>query len=55
MSSIQKMCARGIESPETGELFRVGDRSMSRERRGFRDQLSDDRNAQNLFNKVLEM
>jgi hypothetical protein len=42
-----------IKRPETGELFRVGDRSMSQERRRWRDRLSDDRNAQDLFKGLL--
>ena len=39
-----------IERPEIGELFRVDDRSV---RRRLRDRLSDDRNAQNLFKRLL--
>jgi len=38
-----------IKKPETGELLRVGCRSVSQERRRLRDRLRDDRNAQNLF------
>jgi len=44
---------RRIKRPEIGELFRVGDRSVSQERRRLRDRLSDDRNAQNLFKGFL--
>jgi hypothetical protein len=44
---------RRIKRLEIGELFRVGDRSVSQERRGLRDRLSDDRNAQNLFQGLL--
>ena len=42
-----------IKRPEIGELFRVGDRSVSQGRRRLRDRLSDDRNAQNLFKGLL--
>jgi hypothetical protein len=45
---------RRIERPEIGELFRLGYRSVSQERRRLRDRLSDDRNAQNLFKWVFE-
>jgi hypothetical protein len=31
----------------------VGDRSVSQERRGLRDRLSDDRNTQDLFKGLL--
>jgi hypothetical protein len=44
---------RRIKRPETGELFRVGDRSVSQEQRKLRNRLSDDRNAQNLFKGLL--
>jgi hypothetical protein len=40
-------------SLEIGGLFRVGDRSVSQERRRWRDRLSDDRNAQDLFKGFL--
>ena len=43
---------RRIKRLEIGELFRVGDRSVSLERRGLRDRLGDDRNAQNLFKRL---
>jgi hypothetical protein len=43
-----------IKGPEIGELLRVGERSMSRERRRWRERLSDDRNAQDLFKRLLE-
>jgi hypothetical protein len=42
-----------IKRPEVGELFRVGDRSVSKERRRLRDRPSDDRSAQNLFKRLL--
>ena len=42
-----------IKRPEVGELFRVGDRSMSLERRRLRDRPSDDRSAQDLFKWLL--
>ncbi len=42
-----------MKRPEIGELFRVGDRSVSQERRRMRDRLSDDRNAQNLSKGLL--
>jgi len=35
-------------------ILNVGCRSMSQERRGLRDRLSDDRNAQDLFKGFLE-
>jgi hypothetical protein len=35
-------------------MLKVGDRSVSQERRGLRDRLSDDRNAQDLFKGFLE-
>ncbi len=38
-----------IKRPQIGEPSRVGDRSMSQERRRLGDRLSDDRDAQNLF------
>jgi hypothetical protein len=41
--------AGGLGVREIGELFRVGDRSVSQERRRLRDRLSDDRNDQDLF------
>jgi hypothetical protein len=44
---------RRIKRLEIGELFRVGYRSVSPERRRLRDRLSDDRNAQNLFKGFL--
>jgi hypothetical protein len=44
---------RGIERPERGELLQAGGRSVSQERRRWRDRLSDDRNAQNLFKRLL--
>jgi hypothetical protein len=44
---------RRIKRPEIGELFRVGDRSVSQRRRRLRDRLSNDRNAQNLFKTLL--
>jgi hypothetical protein len=47
------LSGRRIERLESGELFRVGDRSVSQEQRGLRERLSDDRNAQNLFKGLL--
>ena len=44
---------RRIKRPERGERFRVGERSVRQERRGLRDRLSDDRNTQNLFKRLL--
>jgi hypothetical protein len=44
---------RRIKRLEIGELFRVGCRSVSQERRRLKDRLSDDRNAQNLFKGLL--
>lgn len=44
---------RRIERLEIGELFQAGDKSVSQERKGLRDRLSDDRNAQNLFKRLL--
>ena len=44
---------RRIRRPGIGELLRVGDRSLSQERRKLRARLSDDRNAQNLFKRLL--
>ena len=38
---------------EIRELFRVGDRSVSQERRRLRDRLSDDQNAHDLFKGLL--
>jgi len=38
---------------EIRELFRVGDRSVSQERRRLRDRLSDDQNAHDLFKGYL--
>jgi hypothetical protein len=35
-------------------MLNAGDGSVSQERRGLRDRLSDDRNAQNLFKGFLE-
>jgi hypothetical protein len=35
----------GLRGREIGELFQVGDRSVSQERRSLRDRLSDDRRA----------
>jgi hypothetical protein len=35
-------------------MLKVGDRSVSQEQRRLRDRLSDDRNAQDLFNGLLE-
>ena len=43
----------GIKKPEIGELLRVGDRSVNKERRRLRDRLSDERNAQSLFKGFL--
>ena len=34
-------------------ILNVGERSVSQERRRLRDRLSDDRNAQNLFKRLL--
>ena len=45
--------AGGLRGWEIGELFRVGDRSVSQERRRLRDRLSDNRNAQDLLNGLL--
>jgi hypothetical protein len=39
----------GLRGREIGELFRVGDRSVSQGRKRLRDRLSDDRNTQDLF------
>jgi hypothetical protein len=44
---------RGIKRLEKGELFRVGERSVSQERRRLRDRLSDDRNAQDSLKQLL--
>ena len=44
--------AGGLRGREIGELFRVGDRSVSQEQKRLRDRLSHDRNAQNLFKWV---
>ena len=38
-----------LRGREIGELFRVGERSVSKQLRRLRDRLSDNRNAQNLF------
>jgi len=43
---------RGIEGPEIGELFWLGDRSVRQGRRAPWDRLSDDRNAQDLFKQL---
>jgi len=47
------LAGRRIKRLEIGELFRVGDRSVSQERRRLRDRLSDDRNTQDLFKGFL--
>jgi hypothetical protein len=42
-----------IKRPEIGELFRVGDRSVSRGRRRLLDRLNDDPHAQDLIKRLL--
>jgi len=44
---------REVKRLEIGEFFRVGYRSVSEERRGLRDRLSDDQNVQDLFKGLL--
>ena len=43
----------GLKGQEIGELFQVGYTSVSQGRRRLRDRLSDDRNAQDLFKRLL--
>jgi len=51
------LLTRHLKGPGDRRAFpsgRVGDRSVTQERRRLRDRLRDDRNAQNLFKGLLE-
>jgi len=45
----------GLKGQGIGELFQVGYTSVSQERRRLRDRRSNDRNAQDLFKRLLSI